>query len=262
MPFTQFTNLDFDGIKAQIKDFLRSNSNFTGFDFEGSNFSVLIDTLAYNTYINAFNANLVANESFLDSATIRENVVSLARNIGYVPRSKTAATASIRIGDINVGATNDSTTKFLTLRSGLVCVGNSDNTTYRFSIPDNISSSRVRDIGGTSFAQFDDPITVYEGTFLQRVFIVDTSVDQRFILDSPNIDSSTIRVFVKGTGDVGLGRKYRMIDNILNIDKNSEIFLTQEVQDEKYEILFGDGLFGRKLENNSVVTVTYIVTEG
>ena len=262
MPFTQFTNLDFDGSKAQIKDFLRSNSNFTGFDFEGSNFSVLIDTLAYNTYINAFNANLVANESFLDSATIRENVVSLARNIGYVPRSKTAATASIRIGDINVGATNDSTTKFLTLRSGLVCVGNSDNTTYRFSIPDNISSSRVRDIGGTSFAQFDDPITVYEGTFLQRVFIVDTSVDQRFILDSPNIDSSTIRVFVKGTGDVGLGRKYRMIDNILNIDKNSEIFLTQEVQDEKYEILFGDGLFGRKLENNSVITVTYVVTEG
>ena len=262
MPFTQFTNLDFDGIKAQIKDFLRSNSNFSGFDFEGSNFSVLIDTLAYNTYINAFNANLVANESFLDSATIRENVVSLARNIGYVPRSKTAATASIRIGDINVGATNDSTTKFLTLRSGLVCVGNSDNTTYRFSIPDNISSSRVRDIGGTSFAQFDDPITVYEGTFLQRVFVVDTSVDQRFILDSPNIDSSTIRVFVKGTGDVGLGRKYRMIDNILNIDKNSEIFLTQEVQDEKYEILFGDGLFGRKLENNSVITVTYVVTEG
>tara|TARA_B100000282_G_scaffold54374_1_gene35316 strand:+ start:365 stop:2311 length:1947 start_codon:yes stop_codon:yes gene_type:complete len=262
MPFTQFTNLDFDGIKAQIKDFLRSNSNFSGFDFEGSNFSVLIDTLAYNTYINAFNANLVANESFLDSATIRENVVSLARNIGYVPRSKTSATASIRIGDVNVGATNDSTTKFLTLRSGLVCVGNSDNTTYRFSIPDNISSSRVRDIGGTSFAQFDDPITVYEGTFLQRVFVVDTSVDQRFILDSPNIDSSTIRVFVKGTGDVGLGRKYRMIDNILNIDKNSEIFLTQEVQDEKYEILFGDGLFGRKLENNSVITVTYVVTEG
>ena len=262
MPFTQFTNLDFDGIKAQIKDFLRSNSNFSGFDFEGSNFSVLIDTLAYNTYINAFNANLIANESFLDSATIRENVVSLARNIGYVPRSKTAATATINLSDVNVGTTNDSTTKFLTLRSGLVCVGNSENTTYRFSIPDNISSSRVKDIGGTSFAQFDDAITVYEGTFLQRVFIVDTSVDQRFILDSPNIDSSTIRVFVKGTGDVGLGRKYRMIDNILNIDKNSEIFLTQEVQDEKYEILFGDGLFGRKLENNSVVTVTYIVTEG
>ena len=125
MPFTQFTSLDFDQIKVQIKDFLRANSNFTDFDFEGSNFSVLIDTLAYNTYINAFNANLVANESFLDSATIRENVVSLARNIGYVPRSKTAAIASINIGDVNLGVTNDSTPRFLTLRSGLVCVGNS-----------------------------------------------------------------------------------------------------------------------------------------
>ena len=262
MPFTQFTNLDFEDIKVQIKDFLRSNSNFTDFDFEGSNFSVLIDTLAYNTYINSFNANLVANESFLDSATIRENVVSLARNIGYVPRSKTAATATINIGDIDVGTTNDSTTKFLTLRSGLICVGSAENTTYRFSIPDTIVSSRVRDIGGTSFAQFDDPITVYEGTYLSRVFVTDNSKDQRFILDSPNIDSSTIRVYVQGIGDVGLGRKYNMVDNILNVDKNSEIFLTQEVQDEKYEILFGDGLFGRKLENNSVITVTYIVTEG
>ena len=262
MPFTQFTNLDFDGIKAQIKDFLRSNSNFSGFDFEGSNFSVLIDTLAYNTYINAFNANLIANESFLDSATIRENVVSLARNIGYVPRSKTAATATINLSDINVGTTNDSTTKFLTLRSGLACVGSSENTTYRFSLPDNVTSSRIKDIGGTSFAQFDDPITVYEGTYLSRTFVIDSSKDQRFIIDSPNIDSSTIRVYVKGSADVGIGRKYSMVDNILNIDKNSEIFLSQEVQDEKYEILFGDGLFGRKLENNAVVTVTYIVTEG
>ena len=262
MPFTQFTSLDFDDIKIQIKDFLRSNSNFADFDFEGSNFSVLIDTLAYNTYINAFNANLVANESFLDSATVRENVVSLARNIGYVPRSRTASTARIRIGDINVGATNDSTTKFLTLRSGLVCVGSAENTPFRFSIPDDVISTRVRDIGGTSFAQFDEPITIHEGTYLQRVYRVDTSVDQRYIIDSPNIDSSTLRVFVAGVSDTNIGRKYKMIDNILNIDKNSEIFLAQEVQDEKYEILFGDGLFGRKLENNSVVTATYIVTDG
>ena len=262
MPFTQFTSLDFDDIKAQIKDFLRSNSNFSDFDFEGSNFSVLIDTLAYNTYINAFNANLVANESFLDSATVRENVISLARNIGYVPRSKTAATATVSLNDINVGATNDSTTKYLKLRSGLVCVGSAENTTYRFSIPDDIISTRIVDVGGTSFAQFDEPITIHEGTYLQRVYRVDSSVDQRFIIDSPNIDSSTIRVFVSGPADTTIGRKYSMVDNILNIDKNSEIFLAQEVQDEKYEILFGDGLFGRKLENASVITVRYIVTEG
>ena len=183
MPFTQFTSLDFDQIKAQIKDFLRSNSNFTDFDFEGSNFSVLIDALAYNSYINAFNANLVANESFLDSATIRENVVSLARNIGYIPRSKTAAVAQIKIDDIDVGTTSDATTKFLTLRAGLVCVGNAENTTYRFSTSDPITSSRVEDRGGTSFAVFDDPINVYEGTLLQRVYRVDTSQDQRYIID-------------------------------------------------------------------------------
>ena len=262
MPFTQFTSLDFEDIKAQIKDFLRSNSNFTDFDFEGSNFSVLIDTLAYNTYINAFNANLVANESFLDSATVRENVVSLARNIGYVPRSKTAATARIKIDDVDLGTTTSATPKILTLRSGLVCIGNVENTTFRFSIPDNVTSSRVKDINGTSFAQFDDEITIFEGTYLQRVYRVDTTIDQRYIIDSANVDSSTLRVFVSGVNDSSIGRKYSLVDNILNLDKTSEIYLAQEVQDEKYEILFGDGLFGKKLENNEVITATYIVTEG
>ena len=261
MPFTQFTSLDFDQIKAQIKDFLRSNSNFSDFDFEGSNFSVLIDTLAYNTYINSFNANLVANESFLDSATIRENVVSLARNIGYVPRSKTAAIATINIGNINLGPTNDNTPNFLKLRAGLVCVGNADNTTFTFSIPEAISSARVVKIGSNSFAQFDD-ISVYEGTFLSRQFpVVDTSVDQRFIIDSPNIDSSTLRVFITPDGET-VQRKYSQVDNILKLSKDSEIYLTQEVQDEKYEILFGDGLFGKKLESGTTVVATYIVTDG
>ena len=259
MPFTQFTSLDFEDIKAQIKDFLRSNSNFTDFDFEGSNFSVLIDTLAYNTYINSFNANLVANEAFLDSATVRENVVSLARNIGYVPRSKTSATALIKLSDVDLGTTTDATPKSITLRSGLVCIGNVENTTFRFSLPDNVTSSRVKDISGNSFAQFDDDITIYEGTYLQRVYSVDTTVDQRFIIDSPGIDSSTLRVYIS---ENGVGRKWNQVDNILNLNKTSEIYLTQEVQDEKYEILFGDGLFGKKLENGQTVTATYIVTDG
>ncbi len=262
MPFTQFTSLDFDQIKVQIKDFLRSNSNFTDFDFEGSNFSVLIDTLAYNTYINAFNANLVANESFLDSATIRENVVSLARNIGYVPRSKTSATATIKLGDVSLGTTSDATPKLLKLRSGLICVGNQQGTTYRFSIPDSITSTRIRNEGGTSFAQFDDDITIYEGTYLSRTYLVNTSVDQRFIIDSPNIDTSTLRVYVSAVGEPNLTRKYSQVDNILNLDKTSEIYLIQEVQDGKYELLFGDGLFGKKLETNQTITATYIVTDG
>ena len=272
MPFTQYTSLDFENIKAQIKDFLRSNSNFKDFDFEGSNFSVLIDTLAYNTYINSFNANLVANEAFLDSATIRENVVSLARNIGYVPRSKRSAIATIKLEDVDLGATSNATPKKLVLRSGLVCVGNSENTTYRFSIPENITSTGIvsKSVGTDSngdaiihsFAQFDDNISVYEGTYLSRVYRIDTSQDQRFIIDSPGIDASTLVVYVADPNQVTIGRKYAKVDNILNLNKNSEIYLSQEVQDEKYEILFGDGFFGKKLENGSRVTATYIVTEG
>ena len=255
MPFTQFTNLDFDQIKTQIKDYLRANSNFTDFDFEGSNFSVLIDTLAYNTYINAFNANLVVNESFLDAATVRENVVSLARNIGYIPRSRSAAKAQVTF---SVNTTTTST--FLTLRAGLVCVGAFDNTAYRFSIPEDVTATVVN--GVATFGSTDEPLELLQGPFLSRQFLVDKSVDQRFILDNPNIDSASIRVFVKGINDSGLGREYKVADNILNLDKNSEIFLLQEVQDERYEILFGDGYFGRPLENNAVITVRYIVTDG
>jgi len=255
MPFTQFTNLDFDQIKTEIKSYLRANSNFTDFDFEGSNFSVLIDTLAYNTYINAFNANLVVNESFLDAATVRENVVSLARNIGYVPRSKSAAKAHITF---SVPTTTASS--FITLKAGLVCVGSFDNTSYRFSIPEDVSATVIN--GVAQFGSASSPIQVYQGTLLQKQFLVNSSVDQRFILDNPNIDASTIVTYVRGINDTGLGREYHRVDNILNLNKNSEIYLIQEVQDERYELLFGDGYFGKELENNSVVTVKYVVTDG
>ena len=255
MPFTQFTNLDFDQIKTQIKDYLRANSNFTDFDFEGSNFSVLIDTLAYNTYINAFNANLVVNESFLDGATVRENVVSLARNIGYIPRSKTASRAQITF---SVPTTTSSS--FITLEAGLVCVGAADNSTYRFSIPEDVTATVVN--GVAQFGSATRPVQVYQGSMLTRQFLVNTAQDQRFILDNPNIDTSTITAFVKGVNDTGLGRQYHLVDNILNINNKSEIFLLQEVQDERYELLFGDGYFGKKLENNAVITVRYLVTDG
>ena len=255
MPFTQFTNLDFDQIRVQIKDYLRANSNFTDFDFEGSNFSVLIDTLAYNTYINAFNANLVVNESFLDGATVRENVVSLARNIGYIPRSKTAAVA-----DVTFSVPTSTAGGFISLEAGLVCVGAADNTTYRFSVPENISATVVN--GTAQFGTADKPIKLYQGSYLTRQFLVNTAQDQRFILDNPNIDTTTVRVYVKGVNDTGLGREYHVVDNILNIDKTSEIFLIQEVQEERYELLFGDGYFGKELENNAIITVRYIITDG
>jgi len=153
MPFTKFTNLDFDQIRTSIKDYLRANSNFTDFDFEGSNFSVLIDTLAYNTYITAFNSNMIVNESFLDSATLRENVVSLARNIGYVPRSRSAAKATI-----SFTIQTDVDTPTVTLDAGLVCVGSANQSNYIFSVPESVTTTV-----NSGSATFSD-LTIYQGT--------------------------------------------------------------------------------------------------
>ena len=258
MPFTKYTNLDFDQIKVSIKDYLRANTEFSDFDFEGSNFSVLIDTLAYNTYITAFNANMTVNESFLDSATLRENVVSLARNIGYVPRSRAAAQATISF-DVEIG---DMQTSTLDLEAGLVCVGNANESNYVFSTPERIVTTLTKINDTTRRASFKD-IVVYQGTFLQKSFEVNGSLDQRFILDNSFIDSSTIVVRVReSANDTSEGREYQVADNILNVDKDSEIYLLQEVQDEKYELLFGDGYFGKKLANGNVIDVSYIITDG
>ena len=257
MPVTKFTNLDFDQIKTQIKDYLRANSNFTDFDFEGSNFSVLIDTLAYNTYISAFNSNLVVNESFLDSATLRENVVSLARNIGYVPRSKTASRASV-----SFDVTANSTSTELRLQPGLVCVGRSNDSDIVFSISEELiaSTTVTSGIATASFGSVSEPIDILEGTFLTSQFVVDGSLDQRFILDNANIDTSSIVAYV---GSPGIrGKQYKLVDNIVGISSISDTYLIQEVQDERYELLFGDGIFGRKPENGAVITVQYVVTSG
>ena len=256
MPFTKFTNLDFDQIRTSIKDYLRSNSTFSDFDFEGSNFSVLIDTLAYNTYITAFNSNMIVNESFLDSATLRENVVSLARNIGYVPRSRTAARAVI-----SFSVTTDEDTPTLTLKRGLVCVGNANDTSYTFSIPEDITTTVVD--GVATFNQ----ITIYQGTYLTKRFTYDGSLDQRFILNNSFIDTSTISAYVRKTTESGLGIEYSEISNILETTSSSRIYLLQEVQDEKYELKFGDGIIGKKLgdevgSDGTVITVNYITTDG
>ena len=251
MPFTKFTNLDFDQIKTSIKDYLRANSTFSDFDFEGSNFSVLIDTLAYNTYITAFNSNMIVNESFLDSATLRENVVSLARNIGYVPRSRSAAKATI-----SFTIQTDVDTPTVTLDAGLVCVGSANQSNYIFSIPESVTTTV-----NSGSATFSD-LTIYQGTYVKNSFVVNGSLDQRFILNNSFIDTSTIVVKVKGTSDSGEGKEYLLVDNILNLNANSEIYMIQEVQDEKYELLFGDGYFGKKLEDGAVITVSYVITDG
>ena len=256
MPLTKFSDLDFDQIKTQIKDYLRSNSNFTDFDFEGSNFSVLIDTLAFNSYISAYNANMVSNEVFIDSATLRENVTSLARNIGYVPSSKKAAKATVSFFvDTSVLSTKPKT---LTLRAGLVAVSDQfGGSNYTFCIPEDIT---VNVVSETAF--FTD-IEIYEGTFLSKEFTVDVSdIDQRFIVPNANVDTSTLVVKVKDFDFALTAVTYSLVDTIIDITSSSTIYLLQEVADEKYELLFGDGVFGKRLENNNVVTATYVITNG
>ena len=261
MPVSKFTNLDFDQIKDQIRQYLRSNSNFTDFDFEGSNMSILIDILAYNTYISAFNSNMVVNESFLDSATLRENVVSLARNIGYVPRSRKSAQAVINF-DFKFNG-NSNTVK---LNKGLVCVGASNNTSFTFSIPEDVIAASPVDEGSNILvnpprtAKFENLI-VYQGTLLKKNFVVNGSLDQRFILENSFIDTESIRVFVR-KGGATAGLEYSRIDNITALDSTSNIYLIQEIKDEKYELLFGDGFFGTKLGDGDIIEISYIITEG
>ena len=252
MAFGQYVNLDFDQIKISIRDYLRANTNFTDYDFEGSNLSIIIDALAYNTYTTAYNTNMAANECFLDSATLRENVVALARNIGYVPRSTRSARA--RISFTVSGLTETST---LTLNAGIVCNGSGTNTNYIFCIPENITTAVTNGV-----ARFND-VEIYEGNFVSQEFTVDTSLfNQKYILDNSSIDTSTIKVNVKDSSSSTSSVTYKQIDNIIGITSTSSSYLLQEIEDERYELIFGDNVIGKKLSNNNVINVSYIVSDG
>ena len=250
MSFSQFTNLDFNSIRSQIKDYLRANSNFTDFDFEGSNFSVLIDVLAYNSYITAFNTNMAVNEAFIDSATLRENVVSLARNIGYVPRSKRAARAVVNFFVDTTGFNS----RTVTLNPGVIALGALESGSYIFSIPKPITVS----VDNSGIAFFNN-IEIYEGIYLTKNYIYNEATpNQRFIIPNAGVDTETIRVKLSST----ISDEYIQYKNIFELDSNSKIFLVQEIEDEKYQIIFGDGVFGKKPPSGSFITISYIVTNG
>ena len=245
MAFGQYVNLDFDQIKTSIKDYLRANTNFTDYDFEGSNLSIIIDALAYNTYTTAYNTNMAANECFLDSATLRENVVALARNIGYVPRSRRSSRA--RISFVVDGLVDTST---LTLNSGIVCNGVGENTSFIFCIPEDITIPVTNGV-----AEFNN-IEIYEGSFITQTFTVDTSLfNQRYILDNSFIDTSTIKVKVKSSSSATSSVTYKQIDNIVGVTSTSNSYLLQEIEDERYELIFGDNVIGKKISNSNVITV-------
>lgn len=261
MVLVNFTNLDFDQIKTSIKDYLRSNSNFTDYDFEGSSLSQILDVLAYNTYISSYNANMISNEVFIDSATLRENVVSLARNIGYLPRPRTAATTTINfVVDMTTNAKRLSA-KTVTLKKGQVASSSQSfgSESYTFCVLDNITVPVVN-----GFASFFN-IPIYEGTYLEQEFTVSPfapNPPQRYILDNPGIDYNTIQVKVKGNQDDTFQEEFKLANSLFSIDKKSNIFFLQEIPDQKYELIFGDGIFGKKLVDGNVITASYILTNG
>lgn len=257
MPLVNFSNLDFDQIKITLKDYLRSNPNFTDYDFEGSNLSTIIDVLAYNTYITSYNANMVANEVFIDSATLRENVVALARNIGYIPRSRKAARATISffVDTSNITPTPSS----LTLRKGPVAStsGSFGNQSFVFCILEDITVPIFNGI-----ATFED-LEVYQGTRLTSNFTFSSNnLNQRFILPNSGIDTKLISVSVRNNEQSTNSVKYSLQDSLFEVKKDSKVFFLQEIEDERYELIFGDGIFGRKLEEGNFIEVGYITSNG
>ena len=253
MPYTQVANLDFEQIKASLKEYLRSQNDFTDYDFEGSALATLLDTLAYNTYYTAFNTNMVVNELFIDSATLRDNVVALAKQLGYRPKSATSPTAFI---SFTVTYTNATTDKELNLKEGTGFITNYDNVIYNYVTLSDVKAQVIN--GVATFVN----VPIREGTLLTSDFTIATaSKSQRFILDNPNIDTNTIKVTVYPGGG-SFNEPYLVADNIINIDGDSKVFFVDEIEDGRYEILMGDGVLGKKLENGTRFEVQYLTTEG
>ena len=271
MSLQNFTGLDFDQIKTTLKDYLKNNSNFTDYDFEGSNLSTILDVLAYNTYINSYNANMISNEVFIDSATLRENVVALARNIGYLPRSKKASRNRVTffVDMTSVSPTPSS----LTLKKGPVASTSSSfgGQSFVFNIPDDETVSVIESTDSTGtgkLARFTD-IDVYEGTLLDKVFTYSSrNPFQKFILENTGIDLDTLTVKVKSNANSTTAIEYVRQDSLFaektgtTITGESNVYFINEVESERYELIFGDGIFGKALQDGNVIEASYIVTSG
>ena len=263
MSLINFTNLDFNQIKTTLRDYIQSNSDFSDYDFEGSNLSTILDVLAYNTYITSYNANMISNEVFIDSATLRENVVSLARNIGYVPRSKKSSRSSISFF-VDMSSVSP-TPANITLKAGPVVStgGQFNNQSFVFGVPEDITVSVVDGI-----ASFDR-IEVYEGSYLSQTYVYSTrNPFQKFILPNVGVDLDSLVVSVRPSVDSSVSAKYTRQDELFDtvtkstITQNSNIYFIQEVEGEQYEVIFGDGVFGKALNDGNIVELTYIVTNG
>ena len=251
----QITELDFDTIKTNLKSFLKQQTEFQDYDFEGSGLNVLVNLLAYNTHYNAYYLNMVANESFLDTALLRDSVVSHAKTLGYIPHSKTASTAVINL-TIDSG---NSTLNTLTIPKGYVFNSDlMDKRIFNFVVMDENTVTK----SNTSY-HFEN-LNIKEGELTTYTYTYDEASTPKsvFLLPDADIDTSTITVIVKPSASNTTSTVYNKVTDILDVTAASEVFYLQESKGGKYQIYFGDGTVGKKLDDGSVVALTYLLTNG
>ena len=257
MPLANFSNLDFDEVKTTLQDYLKANSNFTDYDFEGSNLSSILDVLAYNTYITSYNANMITNEVFIDTATLRENIVSLARNVGYVPRPRQSSRATVSFF-VNTSGINPAPAT-LTLKKGPVAAAQASfgGQSFVFSILTDITVPVYNGI-----AEFND-VEVFEGTLLTQTFTYSSRIpNQKFILPNIGVDTDLITVSVRPNEASTTETKYSVQNSLFDVKSDSKVYYLQEIEDERYQIFFGDGIFGKELEDGNFITINYITSAG
>ena len=245
------SELDFDNIKTNLKTFLQGQSEFQDYDFEGSGFAVLIDMLAYNTHYLGFNANMLANEMYLDSADIRKNIVSLAKMLGYTPTSAKASNAvlSVKVNSV------PSTTTSLTMAKGTVFTTSVDGTSYQF-----VTNQSYTIQPNAGVFQFDN-VNIFEGTLVTFKYTVDSNdVDQKFIIPSNNADTSTLKVSLQTSASDTTTEVYSLANSYSGLTDVSKSYFIQESDDERYEVYFGDGILGKKPVDGNIVILEYVVT--
>ena len=245
------TALDFDDIKDNLKTFLKQQDQFTDYDFEGSGMSTLLDVLAYNTHYNAVYANVLANEMFLDSADIRNSIVSHAKHVGYTPRSATSPIAKLNVVVSDLSGSTAVEARDTTFTTTV------DSVSYNYVVKDDTTISPVD--GVYTFSE----LPVYEGTLVNNKFTVDTTnADQRFLIENPLADTTTLQVTVQNSSTDSTTTTYTKSTDLADVTSTSTVYYLEGVEDEKYEVIFGDGVLGKAVSTGNIVTLSYIVTSG
>ena len=269
MAFAQVSSLDYADIRAALVEYLRRNTDFTDYDFEGSTLSSVVDLLAYNTYYTAFNTTMAVNENFLSSASLRDNIVRIAKQLGYTAKSRTSSTAVVELKvDFSGVAAIDQrlVPRFLTLKKGNCFIASNVDAraeTFQFAVLEDVVSPVVNNICRISNRDDQRDIDILEGVYLTFTFVVDDTIpNQKFIIPTGNIDTETIRVSVRENANASNKEVFEKVSNILDVSANDPVFFVQEIDDSRYELIFGDGVLGKALKDGQVIEVSYLTTSG